>query len=67
MGRGHAKLRGRIIEKFGTLGAFADAYGCDYSTLSRMLSEGHNWKKSEIKKCSDLLDIPMDELILYFF
>lgn len=61
------KLEHRIIEKFGTQSAFADALGITKSTLSRYLSNGHDWKGSTLIKAIRLLEIPEQEIDLYFF
>ena len=61
------KLEARIIEKFGTQSAFADALGITKSTLSRYLSNGHDWKGSTLIKAIRLLEIPEDEIDIYFF
>lgn len=62
-----SKLQTRIIEKFGTLTAFAERIGMDKSTLSKLLSEGREWKGSNLIKAVELLEIPYDEIDSYFF
>ena len=61
----YSKLRGRIIEKYGTLKAFADAMGIAVSTLSMRLHCTVYWPQPDIDKACGLLDItdPME----YFF
>ena len=61
------KLQTRIVEKFGTQKAFADAVGMDKSTLSRYLSEGKDWKGSLLIKAVEVLEIPTSEIDSYFF
>lgn len=61
------KLRGRILEKFGTFGAFAKAMGMHPSTLSAKLSDKTEWTRQEIEKAYELLEIPAEEIHLYFF
>ena len=61
------KLEARIIEKFGTQKAFADALGIHKSTLSRYVSDGHDWKGSTLIKAIRLLEIPDDQIDTYFF
>jgi len=63
----YAKLRGRIREKFGTEGKFAEALGISSISLSRKLNGGTQFKSKEIKKWCSLLDIPIEEVGLYFF
>lgn len=63
----YSKLKGRIIEKYGTRTAFADAIGITMESLSRRLNNGTNFKADEYVKACDLLDIPPKEMHLYFF
>lgn len=63
----YSKLKGRIIEKYGTRTAFADAIGMTMESLSRRLNNGANFKADEYIKACDLLDIPPKEMHLYFF
>lgn len=61
------KLKGRIIEKFGTQGSFAKAMGMSERTLSLKLDNQVDWKQSEIVKACELLEIPKEEIADYFF
>ena len=61
------KLKARIVEKFGTQKAFADAVGMYESTLSRYLSSGKDWKGSLLIKAVEVLEIPADQIEAYFF
>lgn len=63
----YSKLRGRIVEIFGTNKAFADAMKWDYSTVSFKLNNKTTWKREEIEKACILLHIPIEEVHLYFF
>lgn len=63
----YAKLRGRIVEKFGTQGAFAEAMGWRDALLSAKLNNKSEWAFSEVMKACELLDIPLSEAHLYFF
>ena len=60
------KLRAIILEKFGTIQAFADAAGLERSTVSRLLARG-DWKASQMKAALDALEIPLTEVETYFF
>ena len=62
-----SKLQSRILEKFGTLTAFAERIGMDKSTLSKLLGEGREWKGSNLIKAVELLEIPYSEIDSYFF
>lgn len=63
----YGKLRGRILEVFGTNEAFANALGIDPSSLSAKLNNKSPWKREEIEKACELLEIPIEEVHLYFF
>ena len=63
----YSKLRGRIVEFFGTNAAFADAMGIDRSSLSFKLNNKTPWKREEIEQACILLEIPIEEVHLYFF
>lgn len=63
----YSKLRGRIVEKFGTLGKFAEAMPLSTVSLSNRLSGSYPWKAPEIARACELLDIPLDEAYIYFF
>lgn len=61
------KLAGRIIEKYGTQKAFAEALGMQQSTLSRLLTDGKDWRGSKLIQAIKLLEIPETEVNAYFF
>ena len=63
------KLNGRIVEKFGSRRAFAEAFGVTENTLSRKLNHKVRITSADIiKMCSvDLLDIPTEQIHEYFF
>ena len=63
----YAKLRGRIREVFGSEGAFATAMGMNPASLSAKLGNKSPWKREEIEKACQLLNIPIEEVHLYFF
>lgn len=67
MAYNYSKLRGRIIEKFGTQAKFATKMGVSERTLSLKLNGEIYFKQNEITKASHLLDIPDDEVMVYFF
>lgn len=64
-----SKLRGRIIEKFGTCERFGEAAGRSKSWVSSRLNNVVPWGADEIRDVcrADLLDIPADEIPVYFF
>ena len=63
----YAKLRGRIIEKFGSQGAFATALEWREALLSAKLNNKSEWSFPEVVKACELLEIPLNEAHLYFF
>jgi len=63
----YAKLRGRIREKYGTIEAFAKAMKKDVSTISLRLNNKITWKREEIETACEVLEIPIQEVHLYFF
>ena len=67
-----SKLRGRIVEKFGTLALFAVAMrdaGLSFSdcVLSQKMNNRSEWTADEMRMACILLDIPPEEIHLYFF
>lgn len=63
----YSRLRGRIIEKYGTCSSFALAMGFTRGALSSRLKSLTGWKDYEIYKACDLLDIAQSDMPLYFF
>lgn len=65
----YSKLRGRIVEKFGTISAFADAYGLTKVTMSKKLNGKIVFSQDDIVRMSmpEFLDIPPSEYHTYFF
>lgn len=61
----YSKLRGRIVEKYGTLSAFAKAMGISFSTLSMRMNNTLYWPQPDIDKACELLDIANP--VEYFF
>lgn len=62
-----SKLRGRIVEKFGSQKAFVDAGYATPSCLSQYLNGKMSLNQQTIDKWIEALDIPADEIHLYFF
>lgn len=62
----HAKLRGRIKEKFGSQAAFARAMEVDPSSLSSKLLGKTGWTWEEVARAAELLDFPLTEAHEYF-
>ena len=65
----YSKLIGRIIEKFGTRRAFAEAVGISENSMSQKLSNKMAITTDDIMEWSkpELLDIPHNHIGVYFF
>lgn len=63
----YAKLKGRIIEKYGTQEDFAKAIGLTPTTFSFKINGKSSWKNDEIAKAAELLEISPNEIVEYFF
>lgn len=61
------KLRGRIVEKCGSLDAFAKAVNLSNQTISKYMTNKRPWKQTNINEAVRVLDIPPEEISLYFF
>ena len=61
------KLEARIVERFGTQKAFAQAIGASRSAVCRYIKEGRDWRGSTLIKAIRVLEIPEDEIEAYFF
>lgn len=62
-----AKLKGRIIEKFGTQGKFAEAVNCSLSFLSQYLNGKKKLDQPTMDAWINALDISSNEISDYFF
>lgn len=65
----YSKLIGRIVEKFGTRRAFAEAIGISENSMSQKLSNKMAITTDDIVEWSkpEHLDICCDEIGVYFF
>ena len=61
------KLRGRIIEKFGTIDKFADFLDKSRVTVSNKLNGKSKFTRDDIIFWSSALKISQDEIGSYFF
>jgi transcriptional regulator with XRE-family HTH domain len=62
-----SKLRGRIVEYYGTQRAFCKAANRSISFVSSYLSGKRFLDQRDIERWSKLLEIPHDQIFLYFF
>lgn len=61
------KLRGRIVEKFGTLIKFSEKLDISYEALSKKMNGAIGLSQKEIIQWAELLDIRPEEYGVYFF
>ena len=62
-----SKLRGRIVEKYGSLMEFSRAAKCSYSFLSQYMNGKKTLNQATMEKWIDLLDIDSPDIRPYFF
>ncbi|MBS4461743.1 DUF739 family protein [Aerococcaceae bacterium zg-B36] len=63
----YSKLKGKIVEKFGTNKEFAKAMNLSEPAISSKLKSGASFFQSQIILACSLLDIQNDEIGEYFF
>ncbi len=63
----YCKIRGKIIEKYGSIENFSKEFGQTATTVGKKLSGKSVWTQSDIMKAQMLLDIPIDKITEYFF
>lgn len=63
----YSKLRGRIVEKFGTIKEFAQKIGRSTVSVSRKVNGLSSFDQDDVELWSKALDISMEEYGVYFF
>lgn len=63
----YGKLRGKIVEVYGSQAAFAKAMGISQRTLSSKMQNKIFFRQDEINKAINLLHLSLDEAKDYFF
>ena len=63
----YARLRGRIRALYQTQASFARSMELSECALSQKLNGHTEWTADEIRKACEILEIPADELHIYFF
>ena len=63
----YSKLRGRIVEKFGNMNAFANEVGISQIALSRKLNNKTSITREDMINWSKVLDISIDEYGAFYF
>lgn len=67
MGYDYSKLRGRIIEKFGTLNAFFEKLNISSVMASKKLNNKAGFSQADINQWCNLLDIDLKEVGSFFY
>lgn len=67
MNYNYSKLRGKVVEVYGTLGEFANAMNWSERTNSLKMNGKVEWRQSEIVTASKLLGIKSEDIDVYFF
>lgn len=63
----YSKLRGRIVEKYGSNRNFSKAMELSERTISLKLNNKIFWTQKEIEKAIDVLDLSSNDIQNYFF
>lgn len=63
----YSKLRGRMVEVYGTIEKTAEAAGLRRDMISQALNGKRAFTQQEISKLSETLQIPESEIGTYFF
>lgn len=63
----YSKLRGKIVEKFGSFRSFGEAMNMGYTSLSFRLNNKAEWSQEEMKKAMELLGEDSSSVTEYFF
>ena len=67
MGRDYEVLRRKILGKYGSLAPFAQELSITPSTLSLKLQGNSDWRRAEIERCAELLELTQEEIVAIFF
>lgn len=62
-----SKLRGRIVEKYGSQAAFARDLGCSEVVFSKKMNNQVKFSPDDIVKIVEMLDIDSEQIGDYFF
>lgn len=63
----YSKLRGRIVEKYGSISKFSEQLAISRTSVDLKLNNKVDISRSEILEWSELLDIKSEEYSSYFF
>ena len=62
----YRKLKGLIVEKYGSQREFAKEMGWSERTMSLKMNNKRPWKQQDIKKACKLLKIKDEDIEIYF-
>ena len=65
--RMYPKLRGRIVEKYGSIAEFGKETGLSDTQVSKKLNGKAGFSQEDIIKWSGLLDIDLKDVGVYFY
>lgn len=63
----YSKLKGRMIEKFGTQTNFVKKFGVSENTFSLKMNNKVRFSTDDIIRIADMLEIDEHEIGVYFF
>ena len=63
----YRKLRGRIVEKYGSIRKFSNAIGISETATSNKLNGKTGLSQKDMEKWASLLDIDLSEFPEYYF
>ena len=63
----YSKLRGRIVEKYGSQERFCEAVGISSVSMSKKMTGQTGFSQQDIIKWCSLLDIELNDVGDYFF
>lgn len=63
----YSKLKGKIIEKYGTQAEFAKEFGVSKNSFSMKMNNKISFSTNDILKITNMLNIDKDDISSYFF
>lgn len=63
----YAKLRGRIVEKYGSISAFTERLNISLTQVSKKLNGVSGFSQEDIVEWANLLEIDLADVGVYFF
>ena len=63
----YSKLKGKIIEKYGTQTEFAKEFGVSKNSFSMKMNNKTSFSTNDILKITNMLNIDKEDISSYFF